>query len=205
MALRVGLTGSTGAGKSTAAAILAEWGAAVVDADALGHALLAPGSPVYRQVVERYGREVLGPDGDVDREALGRRVFSGPEETDAYNRLIHPALLAELRARLQSEARRAEVVVVDAALLLEWGLERELDVTLVVVAPEETRRERIGARDGPRAATFARRQAAQWSQERKCAAADVVIENSGNLSNLRESLQLFWRSIRGTGKNNNRV
>ncbi|MBE7558110.1 dephospho-CoA kinase [bacterium] len=204
-AIRVGVTGNTGAGKTTAAAILGEWGAAVVEADAIGHELLAPGGTLFDRIVEEYGREILSPDGNIDRGVLGGKVLAGPQERERYNRLIHPALLTELLRRVEELGRRHEVVVVDAALLFEWGLFGAMDVIVVVAAPEGLRRERIGARDGPRGQSFALREAAQWPEEKKRAAADFVVENTGDISELRTSLEQIWRNIRGTGTHRERV
>ncbi len=204
-ALRVGLTGNTGAGKSTVAAMLAEWGAAVVDADAIGHQLLAPDGPLFGEVVARYGKEIVATDGGIDRARLGAKVLASPEETEGYNRLVHPALLSRLRQRVEELGRDHELVVVDAALLYEWGLDREMDVMLVVVAPAAVRRARIEARDGARGQSFARRQAAQWPEERKRAAADYVVENARGFSELRTKLLEIWRNIRGTRTHRERV
>ena len=188
----VGLTGNTGAGKSTAAHWLAEWGARVVDADALGHRLLLAGSPVHREIVARYGGEILDEHGAIVRARLAPLVFATREETEAYNRIIHPALVGEIRRRVREEGEGP--VVVDAALLFEWGLHREMDAVIVISAPEEMRRARVGD------AAFAAREAAQWPEQEKTTRADQVVDNNGDLNSFKSKLENAWRNVRGTGK-----
>ena len=108
--LLIGLTGGIGSGKSTVSARLAERGATVVDADAIVHELQQPGTEVFAAIVDRFGEEIVGPDGRLDRPALAARVFADPEELTALNAIVHPAVGAEIEARLAGAGADAERV-----------------------------------------------------------------------------------------------
>src|SRR5919199_6853443 len=121
--LLVGLTGNIASGKSTVARMLVERGATVIDADVLARQAVEVGTPAYNAIVERWGRDVLAPDGHLDRPALRQRVFADPEELEALNEIVHPEVL-RLRTQLVGEARRRgdHVVVADIPLLFERNL-----------------------------------------------------------------------------------
>jgi dephospho-CoA kinase len=195
MALRVGLTGGIGSGKSTVAGMLADRGAVVVDADAIARALVEPGHPALAEIVARFGPGVLRADGTLDRAGLAALVFPDPEALAALDAIMHPRIAArsaELLAR--AEAAGAPVVVYDMPLLVEQGLAGGFDVVLVVLAVPDVRLRRLADRGIP-AADATERMARQANDEQRRAAADLVIENDGDLAALAEQVQRAWEAI----------
>ena len=170
----VGLTGSIGMGKSATAAMFAEAGAPVYDADAEVRRLYAPGGAAVAKVEAAFPGVVV--DGAVDRGRLGERVLGDPETLARLNAIVHP-LMGEARAEFFRAAReaRADVVVLDIPLLFETGGERNVDKVVVVSAPEALQRERVLARTGVTAAKFAAILAAQTPDAEKRARADFVV------------------------------
>ena len=180
----IGVTGGIAAGKTTLSKILAErFGAVVISADEIGHELLRPGAEVYKEVVRRHGKRVLNPDGTINRKALARIVFHSPEELKWLNSLSHPRIVARVRSelsRLRRELPPGALVVVDAALLYEMGLDGDVDYVVAVVAPEEVRLERLLAQ-GMAEAEARARMSSQMPQEEKAERADFVIEGDAPL------------------------
>jgi dephospho-CoA kinase len=194
--IRVGLTGTVGAGKSTVGRMFERWGAWRVDADQLAREAVEPGTAALRAIRERFGEGVIGPDGRLDRAALRRRVFDRPGEREALERIVHPAV-QRLRAEAVEAARRAgaRVVVAEIPLLFETGLEDAFDVVVAVDAPEAARRARIESERGLEPGTFGAIEAAQWPAARKSSRADLVIENDGDLERLEREARAAWEAI----------
>lgn len=182
----VGLTGGIGSGKSTVAHRLGELGAAIVDADKLGHGAYLPGGPAYDDVVAAFGREVVAPDGSIDRKALGARVFADPAALARLNAIVHPRIAEGIRveiARLRGGDPRKPIVV-EAAVLLEAGWQTLVDEVWVVVAPPAIAIPRLVASRGLTPEDATKRIAAQLSNEERTRAADRVIVNEGSLDAL---------------------
>ena len=193
--MNVGLTGNIGSGKSTVASLLAELGAAVVDADVLARAATDdPG--VLSALAAAFGKAILQADGRLDRAALAAIVFSDKQALQTLNGIVHPHVKNE-RDRLLSELKAAgsEVIVHDIPLLYENGLEAEMDRVVVVDAPLETRLRRVMLRSGIDREEALRRDANQMPLEQKTARADHVIDNSGGLEQLRPQVEELWRSL----------
>src|SRR5262249_17640209 len=146
----VGLVGRAGSGKSTVARALAARGAQVIEADRLGHEVTDQDPEVRAALIAEYGSEVYRPDGTLNRAGVASRVFSDPGSLKRLNALVHPRILARIRERLESLRREnfRGVVVVDAALMLDWGFQRECDVVLAVVAGDARLFERLRADRG---------------------------------------------------------
>lgn len=191
----VGLTGGIGAGKSTVARLLAEYGAVVVDSDAIAREVVAPGTPGLAKVVETFGEGVLRDDGSLDREGLGRTVFSDPDARRKLEGITHPLIGAE-SGRLIEAAREsgAPLLVHDIPLLVENGLPESFDEVIVVEAPEEVRLARLAARGLPREQALERMKA-QATDEQRRAAATYLIENSGAMNDLRERVDEVWTQL----------
>lgn len=192
----VGLTGGIASGKSTVSQMLAALGAEVIDADRLAREAVLPGTTGWEEVVARFGPEVLGPGGEIDRPRLGARVFADPAARSALEAIVHPRVAAATDRRLAEIARcRPEaVVVLDVPLLFETGMHRtgRLAAVVVVWVPEAIQLERLMARDGIGAAEARARLAAQMPIDRKKALADRVIDNSGTLEETRaQALALY--------------
>ena len=187
--LRVGLTGPIAAGKSTVAAVLADRGIPVLDADRLAHDLYAPGSDLARSIHDAFGDGVRTTDGGVDRRALGRIVFADPARLAELESLVHPSLLEELQRRFDELAREGHgVAVVDAALLMRWPRRSTVDLLVGVVADRAARAARLRDR-GLDDEAVARRLDAQGDETRLRAEADVLLVNDGTLGELRDKAE----------------
>ena len=191
----IGLTGGIACGKSTVSAELRALGAAIVDADALAHELSQPHQPIYNAYVERFGREIVTADGTLDRAAIARRVFADPAVRAEVEAIAHPIIRSAAEERLRAardENKRAAVL--DVPLLFEAGWDALADETWVVALPREEQLARLLARDTSMDAGEARaRIAAQMPLAEKCARADVVIDNSGTVEELREYIGKLWK------------
>lgn len=194
----MGLTGGIGSGKSTVAAMLAERGAVVVDADALAREAVAPGSPGLAQVVDRFGPGVLAPDGSLDRAAVAAVVFSDPAALADLNAIVHPPVRAAIAERVAGLDGEGGVIVLAIPLLVESGRTYGAETVVVVDCPEEVALRRLVDGRGMDEADARRRMAAQVSRAERLAAADVVIDNSGSLDDLRQAVDRVWGELAGT-------
>jgi dephospho-CoA kinase len=201
----VGLLGGIGSGKSTVASLLAESGAEVVDADRLAHEVLR--TPEGRsRVVSRFGREVLGPDGELDRKRLAAVVFADRRSLEDLNAIIHPAVLEEILARVRSHragARRGAgsasgLLVLDVPLLSESPLRNDCDALVFVDAEREVRQERLRVR-GWDSGELERRESFQAPLEEKSRMAGFRIDNSGSLEETRAAVGRLVASLLSRG------
>ena len=195
--VRVGLTGGLASGKSTVAAMFRRLGALHLDADVIAHELVAPGGGAEAEVLARFGDSILGADGAIDRGALGAIVFSDPKALADLNAIVHPKVREEIVRRLAREASSASpapVALLDAPLLVEAGMHRELDAVVVVTCPPEVQVARAVAR-GMREDEARRRIAAQAPVEAKLAVADVVIDNGGSLAETEAQVRAAWQRL----------
>jgi dephospho-CoA kinase len=193
--LRVGLTGGIGAGKSEVSRRLARYGAIVVDADAIAREVVEPGTDGLAEVVAAFGREVLLPDGRLDRARLGDVVFGDPEARRRLNAIVHP-LVGQRMAELDQAAGPDAIVVHDVPLIAENARSDAYDMVVVVDAPPRTQIERLTrSRDMTREQAQAR-MAAQASREQRLAIADIVIDNSGSLAELDRQVGDLWAQLR---------
>ncbi|MGA7343488.1 MAG: dephospho-CoA kinase [Terracidiphilus sp.] len=217
--LRVGLTGSLGSGKSTVAGYLREYGAEIIEADALGRALMEPGEPVYDEIVRKFGSGVVSPDGRLNRARLAELAFR-EGRLQQLNAIVHPATIEAQRRRMNEIFARdsAAVAVVESALIFEvvrdalargekqgvladWR--RRIDRVVVVTAPDEVKIARYAARISPsladRAASAADariRLAHQIPDSEKAAQADYVLDNSGDMQALQEQVAALWTRLK---------
>lgn len=182
--MRVGLTGGVASGKSTVANMLAELGAVVIDADALAREVVERGTPGLAAVVEEFGDELLTPEGDLDRPAMGRLVFGDESARKRLEAIVHP-LVFERYAELEATAPEGALVVHDIPLLAESGRADGFDAVIVVDAPTETQVERMLEQRGWTLEDAESRIAAQATREQRLAVATHVIENTGTLDELR--------------------
>lgn len=188
----IGLTGGIGSGKSAAADHFAALGAAVVDTDAIAHELTAPGGAAIPLIREAFDEAMIAPDGALDRVAMRKRVFADADAKARLEGILHPMIRAEAERRC-AEAREPYIVLV-VPLLVESGTYRSRVQRVVVVdCPEETQVARVMARSGLSAGEARAIITAQVSRERRLAAADDVIDNSGDLEGLRRQVEVLHR------------
>ena len=191
----IGLTGGIGTGKTQVAKSLEELGAAVVNADLLGHEVYKPQTEGWREVVAAFGEQVVGPDGDIDRRALGGIVFSDEDALRRLNAITHPRIYALAAERLDALKRQgAGAAVLEAALLIEAQWTGLVNEVWVITSPEADVIERLRERNGMDADTARARIRSQMPQSERAARADAVLENSGSLEELDANVRKLWNS-----------
>jgi dephospho-CoA kinase len=190
----VAITGGLACGKSEVGRILRGDGVAVLDADDVARDLMQPGTPVYREVVGRFGPGIVAADGSIDRAALGDRVFRDDAERCALNERVHPAVMAAIRTWLAGAARPRWPAAVIIPLLFEIGAADGWSAIVCVAADEDRVRERLRGR-GLSDAEARRRLAAQWPVEEKIKRSQYVIENNDTLEALAGRTRRVWQTI----------
>jgi dephospho-CoA kinase len=192
--IEIGLTGGIGSGKSTVAGLLVERGAVLIDADAIVREVQVPGTPVFQAMVERFGPGIVAPDGTLDRAGVAAVVFAEPDELEALNGIVHPAVTAEMTRRRESYAGTDATLILDIPLLVESKHKGLAGVIVVDVDPEvaveRLVRHRGFSEDDARA-----RISRQASREDRLAIADFVVDNSGDLTALRGEVDRCWQWI----------
>jgi len=184
----VGLTGGIASGKSAVAEVLKSEKIPVVDADEVSRAVMRPGSSLFHDIVQAFGPEVLNQDGDLDRVALGEKVFSNPQALERLNALTHPVIWAEMQRQVTELEQKHPLVVVMVPLLLENRRQDWVDEVWVVSLPREVQKARLMERNHLSPEQAEARISAQMPLEEKLTLADRVIDNSGTLEQLHQSL-----------------
>jgi len=192
--VRVGLTGGIASGKSTVAQLLVDLGAVLIDGDALAREVVARGTPGLARVVEEFGEELLTPEGDLDRPALGRIVFSDEAARRRLEGITHP-LIFERYAELEAAAPPDAVVVHDIPLLAESGRADTFDEVIVVDVPAELQVGRMLRHRGWTREEAESRIAAQATREDRLAIATHVIDNTGSFDDLRSRVEEVYREL----------
>ena len=180
----IGITGGIGSGKSTLALCFAEHNIPVIDADEISRFALTPASDCFPQVVDLFGKDVLRPDGTLDRAAIAAKVFSDNEARSALNAIVHPFVLREMLQR--TEASDAPLAVWDVPLLFETGMDAFCACTIAVLSREEIRIKRAMLRDGSDEELVRARIRAQITDETREALAAYTIRNEGTIDAFRE-------------------
>ena len=194
----VGLTGGIASGKSTAARHLATRGAVVIDADKLGHRAYEPSRPAFAKVVAAFGDDVVGADGEIDRRALGGKVFGDPAALKRLTDIVWPQILSMAKQEIAAaKDAGAAVVVLEAAVLIEAGWQSEVDEVWAVTVEPAVAVARACARDGIDAAAVQARIDAQLSNAERTANAHAVIDNSGDEEALLANLDSEWGRLMG--------
>jgi dephospho-CoA kinase len=191
--LRVGLTGGLACGKSFVGQALARCGCFLIQADELGHAVLAPGGEAYEAVIREFAAEVL-PDGQIDRRRLAARVFNDPEALERLNALVHPPVIAREEKMIAEFAAREPkgIVVVEGAILIETGSYKRFDRLIVVSCQEKQQVQRAIRRDGVSEAEARARISRQMPLAEKRTLADFVIDTSGEKEDtLRQTCTVY--------------
>lgn len=196
MTVIIGLTGGIASGKSVVSRMLAERGALVIDADKVGHEAYAPGSDCYRDVVAAFGQDIVAADGQIDRKALGGKVFGDPAQRKRLEGIVWPWMrrtMEERFTRLRDEA--VPVVVLEAAVLIEADWIPLVDQVWVVLASPEIARRRVMERNGLTAEQADQRIAAQLTNDQRALQAQTVIDNSGTIEELEGRVEEAWRAL----------
>ena len=192
----IGLTGGIGSGKSSVSQFLAELGAAIIDADKIGHEAFKPGTEAWREVVAAFGQQILTPNGDIDRGKLGEIVFGNSDSLARLNRIMHPRIHDMVKARLEEYRRQGIVVVVlEAPLLIEAGWAPSVDEVWVTVAPEATVLRRLKESAGLSKTQSLARIYSQLSSEERLRHADVVIDTDCDLDELKARVGKLWQRL----------
>ena len=179
----IGLTGGIGTGKSTVSAYLAQKGCKIIDADLISHQMTEAGSPCLAEISDAFGEDVFLRDGNLDRKKVGRLVFADATKKKTLEQIITRRVIEKtLRILQDCRAQQEALVVLDAPLLFECGMQRYTDETWLVVCRTETRLRRIAARDGLAEEDIQKRIANQMSTEQKEKLADYIIDNSRDLA-----------------------
>ena len=193
--LVIGLTGGIGTGKSEVSRMLQRLGAAVIDADRVGHEVYRPQTSTWHRVVEAFGEGILAPSGEIDRKKLGSIVFADQRALARLNAIVHPVIREELVGRLEGlRGRGTPVVVVEAAVLIEAGWDTLMDEVWVTHSREDAAVARVARRNNLSPEEVRRRVRAQLPFEERRMHADVVIENDGDLEALRQKVEALWDS-----------
>lgn len=193
--LLVGLTGGIGSGKSTAARLLDRRGAVVIDADQLAREAVARGTEGFAKVVEAFGPDVVGPDGDLDRAALAADVFSDPARKATLEAIVHPEVGRLFAERLEPYRDTDRIVVYVTPLLAELGLAPAFDLVVVVTASPHLRVSRVASERDLSPEDVRRRMAAQATDEQRAAVADVLLDNDGTLADLEGQVDRLWPEL----------
>lgn len=192
--LLVGLTGGIGSGKSTVTRMLEEHGAVILDADVFARDAVRSGSEGFRKVVERFGRGVVGPDGELDRPALAQIVFSDPDALRDLETIVHPEVRRLMADGITANLDTDHVVVLVNPLLIEMGTHRDCDVVVVVSVSIETQVARSVAR-GMSEDDVRARIAAQLPLEERARQADVLLDNEGSVEELTAQVDRLWERL----------
>ncbi len=193
----IGLTGGIASGKTTAACYLKELGARVISADQVSREIMAPGQEAYRKVWEQFGEDILTEEQKIDRSRLGEIIFSDKKKRKQLEEITHPLIIKKIKEKigeLQDE-RKKEVIVVEAPLLFEVGMENMMDQIWVVYCDRETQIERLVRRDNLSRAEACSRIDTQMPLEEKKVQADVVIRNCGSREELKNKVYAYWQKI----------
>ena len=191
----IGLAGGIGTGKSEVARILGELGAVVLEADQMGHRVYLPDTDGFREVVEAFGEDVVGENGEIDRRALGGKVFGNPEAMEKLNGIAWPKIKQMLADGIkENQDAGAQVVVMDAAIMIEAGWTDLSDEVWVTSAPIEQVIQRVQARNNLPEEQIRARIDSQMSTEERVKHAHAVVENDGDLDALRNKVNELWQN-----------
>lgn len=197
--MRVGLTGGIATGKSHVRAAFESLGVPTIDADILARDAVAPATPGLAAVVERFGRDVLGPDGSLDRRRLGERVFRDAEARRDLEAIIHPTVQRAIDGWFASlDPARHPLAVADIPLLFETGRAADFDTVIVTICDGATQLKRIVERDRVTEDEALRRIAAQWPLEEKVHGADYVIRTDGTVADTNAQVRMVYERLKKT-------
>jgi len=197
--IHVGLTGGIASGKTTVCRLLEEKGCTIIDADVVAHHILLRGQRGFEPVVRAFGRGILGDAGEIDRRKLGAQVFGNPVLLERLNKLMHPEVIRDIRAKLETFERLARVrVIVDASLMIESDMHKSFQRLILVICGVEQQLERLMARNGLSLEEARQRIALQMPLEQKRAFATDIIDNSGTYEKTRMQVDALFEDLERT-------
>lgn len=192
----IGLTGGIATGKSTISSILKELGAYIVDADIIARSVVQKGEKAYNEIVQHFGRKILMPNGEINRKKLGHIVFSDSEKLKLLNQITHPEIIGRIKDKVEEyKDIGAKVIVIDAAILIEVGLEWYCDSIWLVSVDKETQIRRLMERDKFAYSDALNRINSQYANEKKSQFADVIIDNNEPIEEVKKKVKELWNII----------
>jgi dephospho-CoA kinase len=192
--LVIGLTGGIASGKSSVARVLKKLGARIIDADKISRSILVRGKPAYKKVLKLFGNIITDRKKNIDRKKLAGIVFFNPKLRGSLEKITHPQIIAKINKEIKRSSSKP-VLVIDAPLLFEAGLQKTVDKTIVVWAPREAQKARLRARDDLNLRQINARIDSQLSLEKKKRLADHVIDNSRDIAALKLNTKKLWRLL----------
>ena len=196
MVLKIGLTGGIGSGKSTACEIFSEFGIPVIDADIIAHSLVKRGMPALQAIISEFGEEIVTRDGCLDRKKLRNQIFTNETDRKKLENILHPAIYNEIAH--ETEGIRSKYCIIALPLLLETDASKIIDRILIIDAPRELQLSRASIRDNVSTSAIEAIMRSQISSNDRLAAADDIVNNDGDIDNLRRQicdLHRFYSSI----------
>lgn len=192
----IGLTGGIASGKSTISSILKELGAYIVDADIIARSVVQKGEKAYNEIVQHFGRKILMANGEINRKKLGHIVFSDSEKLKLLNQITHPEIIGRIKDKVEEyKDVGAKVIVIDAAILIEVGLDWYCDSIWLVSVDKETQIRRLMERDKFAYSDALNRINSQYTNERKSQFADVIIDNNKPIEEVKKKVKELWNII----------
>lgn len=193
----IGLTGGIASGKSTVSNILREMGAYVIDADEISREIIKKGSEAWKEIIDYYGNDILLPDGEIDRKKLGNIVFADKEKLDKLNAITHPRIIQRIKEIIDAEKEKGKerAVILDAAILIEMGLQNMVDEVWVVSIDKDKQIKRLIERDKLSYEDAMNRIRMQMPLSEKVKYADYVIDNSKDIGYIRKQISKLWERV----------
>lgn len=191
----VGLTGGIASGKSTVSNYLRELGAFIIDSDKIAHSIIKKGKPAYEKIVEKFGNSIIDKNGEVNRSRLAAIIFDDYKKKKELEEITHPFILDEIYKKIEEMQEKNRIIILDAPLLFEIGLNKAVNQTWVVYVDKKTQLERLMKRDKLAYQEAVKRIEAQLPLEEKKDMADFVIDNNGSIRRLKLIVHKKWRVI----------
>ncbi len=191
----IGLTGKIGSGKSSAASILESFGAIIIDADKIGHQVVDNSKALQMKLQKEFGKDIISKTGKVNRKKIAQRAFANDTGKKKLNSIVHPYLLKEIKSQIHKYIKNNNIIVIDAALLLDWNYDKKVDYVLVIHTSLENRIRRLKSRGITRIDAISRDKA-QLPYKEYQRRADKVILNNSTPTNLKNKLSKLWHSFK---------